>query len=156
MLVFLKKTFSSNGPAFLYNKTFPANSLKCYVLNWEISITDFPEKLVLTRVHPGTTPEHCWFTVCICEWDRLSTSFLPGSQHQTAVHWDHVTPAPHWGQSKSRTLLQTDHSGLLGHSWIPFFDCLKHPEGHIHLQIQAAGWRRSLDRGILDFLKVAR
>lgn len=150
MLVFWKKTFSSNGPAFIDNTTFPANSLKCYVLKWEIARTDF-----LTRPSRDNS-RTLLMTVCICEWDRLSTSFLPGSQHQTAVHWDHVTPAPHWGQSKSRTLLQTDHSGPLGHSWIPFFDCLKHPECHVHLQIQAAGWRRSLDRGILDFLKVAR
>lgn len=61
----------------------------------------------------------------------------PESQRQTAVRWGHGTVAPHQGQNKSRTLLLIDHSGPPGHSLIPSLDCLRHPESHAHLQIEA-------------------
>lgn len=66
------------------------------------------------------------------------TPALPGSQHQTAVRWVHVTAALHWGLRKKRILLQTDHSGHLGHSWIPSLDCLRPLESNAHLQTQEA------------------
>lgn len=66
----------------------------------------------------------------------LRTVALPGSQHQTAVRWAHVIAALHWGPSKKRTLLQTDHSGRLGRSWIPSLDCPRPLESNAHLQTQ--------------------
>lgn len=73
-------------------------------------------------------------------WSAFSL-FLPGNLRQTVVRWGLVTGPPHWEQNKSKILLLTDHSGPLGHSGILPLDCLLHPEGCPHLQIQEKAYQ---------------